>query len=88
MDEKIELKSSNRFHYGADNGNRTRILSLGSLHSTTKLCLHTRKDLHTSLYIFMEGLVGFEPTLRELQSHALPLGYRPNISFDTLILYY
>ncbi len=39
MDEKIELKSSNRFHYGADNGNRTRILSLGSLHSTTKLCL-------------------------------------------------
>ena len=29
------------------------------------------------LYISMEGLVGFEPTLRELQSHALPLGYRP-----------
>ena len=26
---------------------------------------------------FMEGLVGFEPTIRELQSHALPLGYRP-----------
>ena len=25
----------------------------------------------------MEGLVGFEPTIRELQSHALPLGYRP-----------
>ena len=24
----------------------------------------------------MEGLVGFEPTLRELQSRALPLGYR------------
>ena len=29
------------------------------------------------LYISMEGLVGFEPTIRELQSHALPLGYRP-----------
>ena len=25
----------------------------------------------------MEGLVGFEPTIGELQSHALPLGYRP-----------
>ena len=25
----------------------------------------------------MEGLVGFEPTIRELQSRALPLGYRP-----------
>ena len=24
----------------------------------------------------MEDLVGFEPTIRELQSHALPLGYR------------
>ena len=23
----------------------------------------------------LEGLVGFEPTIRELQSHALPLGY-------------
>ena len=34
----------------------------------------------------MEGLVGFEPTLRELQSHALPLGYRP-ISLNSLILY-
>ncbi len=27
----------------------------------------------------LEGLVGFEPTIRELQSHALPLGYRPKI---------
>ena len=27
--------------------------------------------------INLEGLVGFEPTIRELQSHALPLGYRP-----------
>ncbi len=25
----------------------------------------------------MEGPVGFEPTIRELQSHALPLGYEP-----------
>ena len=35
----------------------------------------------------MEGLVGFEPTLRELQSRALPLGYRPIIFSNTLILY-
>ena len=28
---------------------------------------------------FLEGLVGFEPTIRELQSHALPLGYRPKV---------
>ena len=31
----------------------------------------------------MEDLVGFEPTIRELQSHALPLGYRP---IDLLII--
>ena len=34
--------------------------------------------------IKMEGLVGFEPTIRELQSHALPLGYRP-IPLDDII---
>ena len=32
-------------------------------------------QLLESLDFIMEGLVGFEPTLGELQSHALPLGY-------------
>ena len=26
----------------------------------------------------MEGLTGFEPVLKVLQTHALPLGYSPN----------
>ena len=34
----------------------------------------------------MEGLVGFEPTIRELQSHALPLGYRPTCIY--IVLYF
>lgn len=29
------------------------------------------------IYINLEGVVGFEPTLIELQSIALPLGYTP-----------
>ena len=33
-------------------------------------------------YFKLEGLVGFEPTLRELQSRALPLGYRPIFLFQ------
>ena len=40
-----------------------------------------------SMLFYMEGLVGFEPTIRELQSHALPLGYRPNC-FVPIILYH
>ena len=34
----------------------------------------------------LEGLVGFEPTIRELQSHALPLGYRPKYLFRIIII--
>ena len=34
-----------------------------------------------ALVNILEGLVGFEPTIRELQSHALPLGYRPKINY-------
>ena len=37
------------------------------------------KDLQIKLEVLiflMEDPVGFEPTIRELQSHALPLGYR------------
>ena len=30
-----------------------------------------------TLFFLMEDPVGFEPTIRELQSHALPLGYGP-----------
>ena len=26
-------------------------------------------------YLFQEAQIGFEPVIRELQSHALPLGY-------------
>ena len=36
----------------------------------------------------MEGLVGFEPTIRELQSHALPLGYRPILIICDIIRFY
>ncbi len=36
----------------------------------------------------MEGLVGFEPTIRELQSHALPLGYRPKSFINHVISFY
>ncbi len=33
---------------------------------------------------FLEVPVGFEPTIRELQSHALPLGYGTIFIFDKL----
>ena len=58
-------ESSNRFVIGADNGNRTRVLTLARSYSTIKLHLQ------------LEGPVGFEPTIKELQSTALPLGYDP-----------
>ena len=38
--------------------------------------------------IKVEGLVGFEPTIRELQSHALPLGYRPIYFIICLFLFF
>lgn len=30
---------------------------------------------HLSTYPYLESVIGFEPMVRELQSHALPLGY-------------
>ena len=35
----------------------------------------TKKDPEEIFEIFTEATDGFEPTIRELQSHALPLGY-------------
>ena len=32
----------------------------------------------TKLHLQLEGPVGFEPTIKELQSTALPLGYDPH----------
>ena len=52
---------------GADEENRTPAPTLARLYSTIKLCPQNK----------LEGLVGFEPTIGELQSHALPLGYKP-----------
>ena len=36
--------------------------------------VQTKKDPEEIFEIFTEATDGFEPTIRELQSHALPLG--------------
>ncbi len=57
--------------------------------------MYFQQNKKTSIEIYLliitifilEGLVGFEPTIRELQSHALPLGYRPRLCNESIQLF-
>ena len=40
-----------------------------------KFSLRQRKNRSPTRPVFLEASLGFEPGIRELQSHALPLGY-------------
>lgn len=44
------------------------------------MSLYEERNSHIFTYcLFLEALIGIEPTIRELQSLALPLGYRAYI---------
>ncbi len=53
------------YFFGADDENRTRVFALARRYSTIEP------------HLPLEGLTGFEPTVRELQSLALPFGHSP-----------
>lgn len=57
-----------------------RLYKIQKRNSPVQFCmgLYKQKTREIILRFFVqEAQIGFEPVIRELQSHALPLGYRP-----------